>query len=175
MYGAFQQCMIGESQFNNRVTWWGDTRSDNIQNSTPNSNSNEVHFNNLTPNNSYADWSPLYTVIGRANLNIAKIPEVNNYAKAAERISDAEIKTYTAQCYAMRAVCYFWILRVWGEAPIRTTPYLSLQEDAFLPRDSKTKVKQQILSDLQMAYDLTAKNATSTVWYLNEGAIAAIR
>src|SRR5678816_2175498 len=29
MYGAFQQTMIGESQFNNRITWWGDSRSDN--------------------------------------------------------------------------------------------------------------------------------------------------
>src|SRR5215203_6024096 len=98
MYGAFQQTMIGESQFNNRITWWGDTRSDNIQNSTPNSNSNEVNFNNLTPNNAYADWSPLYTVIGRANLNIAKFPQVNDFAKGAEQISEAELKSYNAQC-----------------------------------------------------------------------------
>jgi starch-binding outer membrane protein, SusD/RagB family len=174
MYGAFQQTMIGESQFNNRVTWWGDARSDNIQNSTPNSNSNEVHFNNLTPNNAYADWSPLYNVIGRANLNIAKIPLVNNYAKAAERLSEAEIKTYTAQSYAMRAICYFWILRVWGDAPIRTSPFLSLDDNPFAARDSKTKVKQQIISDLQTAYDLTTKNASPVVWYLGEGAIAAI-
>src|SRR4026208_687290 len=55
MYGAFQQTMVGESQFNNRITWWGDSRSDNIQNSTPNASSNEVHFNNLSPNNTYAD------------------------------------------------------------------------------------------------------------------------
>src|SRR6187397_3045944 len=128
MYGAFQQTMIGESQFNNRITWWGDTRSDNIQNSTPNNNSNEVHFNNLTPNNAYADWSPLYTVIGRVNLIIAKIEEVNNYAKAAESLTDAEIKFYTAQCYAMRAVSYFYILRIWGDAPIRTTPFLNLDD-----------------------------------------------
>src|SRR6478672_154823 len=114
MYGAFQQCMIGESQFNNRLTWWGDTRSDNIQNSTPNNNSNEVHFNNLTPNNAYADWSPLYTVIGRANLNIDRFPLVNTFAKGAEQLSNSTLNDYMAQCYAMRAVCYFYILRLWG-------------------------------------------------------------
>lgn len=174
MYGAFQTTMIGESQFNNRITWWGDARSDNIMNSTPNNSSNEVHFNNLTPNNTYADWSPLYTVIGRANLNIAKIPEVNNFAKAAERITDAEHNTYMAQSYAMRAVSYFYILRIWGDAPIRTAPFLGLDDNPFATRDPKTKVKEQIISDLQKAYDLTVKGSTPTVWTIGEGAIAAM-
>ncbi len=174
MYGAFQQCMVGDAQFNNRITWWGDARSDNIQNSTPNASSNEVHFNNLSPNNTYADWSPLYTVIGRANLIIAKINEVNNYAKAAERLLDSEIKFYTMQAYAMRAVCYFYILRIWGDAPIRTVPFLTLDDNPFAPRNSKTEVKTQIIADLQKAYDLTVKGATPIVWYLGEGAIAAI-
>jgi hypothetical protein len=174
MYGAFQQCMIGESQFNNRITWWGDARSDNIQNSTPNNNSNEVHFNNLTPNNSYADWSPLYTVIGRANLNLQEIPKVNERATPQDALTSAEIKSYMAQAYAMRALSYFWILRVWGDAPIRTTPFLDLNDNPFPTRDSKTKVKQQIISDLQQAYDLTTKNATPSVWYLGEGAICAM-
>src|ERR1044071_8897548 len=122
MYGGFQQTMIGESQFNNRITWWGDARSDNIQNSTPNASSNEVHFNNLTPNNTYADWSPLYTVIGRANLIIERINDVNKVAVQKEQLTDLEINSYTSQAYAMRAVAYFWILRVWGDAPIRTKP-----------------------------------------------------
>ncbi|HEY0680533.1 MAG TPA: RagB/SusD family nutrient uptake outer membrane protein [Chitinophagaceae bacterium] len=174
MYGAFQQTMIGESQFNNRINVWGDARSDNMMNGTPNSNSNEIHFNNLTPNNSFADWSPLYTVIGRANLNIAKIPDVNNYAKAAERLTAAEINSYMAQSYAMRAVCYFWILRVWGAAPIRITPFLDLNDNPFPQRDSKTKVKQQIIDDLEKAYSLITKGASPVVWNIGEGAICAI-
>ena len=174
MYGAFQQTLIGESQFNNRLTWWGDARSDNMMNSTPNNASNEVHFNTLTPNNAYADWSPLYTVIGRANLNIAKFPEINNYAKPTEAISDATLKSYLSQCYAMRAVCYFWILRVWGDAPIRTTPFLNLNDNPQQVRDSKVKVRDQIIADLQKAYDLVSKIATPTVWYIGEGAISAI-
>jgi hypothetical protein len=174
MYGAFQQCMIGESQFNNRLTWWGDSRSDNQQNSTPNNNSNEVHFNNLSPNNNYSDWSPLYTVIGRANLNIAKMPTINDRAIAAEVIPVATLNSYMAQCYAMRAECYLYILKVWGDAPIRTAPFLSLDDNPFAVRDPKTKVKEQIIADLQKAYDLTVKGATASVWYINEGAICAM-
>ena len=174
MYGAFQQCMIGESQFNNRLTWWGDSRSDNQQNSTPNNNSNEVHFNNLTPNNNYSDWSPLYTIIGRANLNIAKMPTINDRAIAAEVLPVATLNSYMAQCYAMRAECYLYILKIWGDAPIRTAPFLSLDDNPFAVRDPKTKVKDQIIADLQKAYDLTVKGATASVWYINEGAICAM-
>jgi len=174
MYGAFQQTMIGESQFNNRVNWWGDARSDNMQNSTPNNSSNEVHFNSLTPNNGYADWSPLYTVIGRANLNIAKLPLINKYAKAAEQILDGPLNSYMAQCYAMRAVCYLNILKIWGDAPIRTSPFLSLDDNPTAARAPKTQVKAQIIADLQKAYDLTVKGATPTVWYIGEAAICAM-
>ncbi len=176
MYGGFQQCMIGETQFNNRITWWGDARSDNMERfkTYTNNSTTELHFNSLTPNNTYADWSPLYSVIGRANLNIAKFPEINKFATPDAVIPDATLKSYLAQCYAMRAMCYFYILRVWGAAPIRTTPFLSLDDNPKAPRESKTKVKQQIIEDLQKAYDLTVKNASPTVWYIGEGAIAAI-
>jgi starch-binding outer membrane protein, SusD/RagB family len=174
MYGAFQTTMIGESQFNNRINWWGDARADNMMNGTPNNNSNEVHFNNLTPNNSFADWSPLYTIIGRANLNIAKFPVINNYAKAAERISDVTLNSYLAQCHAMRAYCYLQILKLWGAAPIRTAPFLSLDDNPLPTRDSQTKLKEQIVADLQKAYNLTVKAATPSVWYINEGAICAM-
>lgn len=176
MYGALQQTMIGESQFNNRITFWGDARSDNMERQAQYSNNStsEIHLNSLSPNNNFADWGPLYTVIGRANLNIAKIPEVNTFAKTAERLTDAEVNTYMAQSYAMRAVCYFYILRVWGDAPIRTAPFLDLNDNPMAPRDSKTKVKEQVIADLQKAYDLTAKGATPSVWYIGEGAIAAM-
>lgn len=173
MYGAFQQAMIGESQFNNRVTYWGDARSDEFMNSTPSSNSNEIHFNNLTPNNSFADWSPLYTVIGRANLNIAKFPEINNYAKPSEQISSTTLNSYLSQSYALRALCYFYILRIWGPAPIRTAPFLDLNDNPYPTRDSKNAVKAQILADLKKAYDLIPKGTTTNVWYMGEAAIAA--
>jgi starch-binding outer membrane protein, SusD/RagB family len=179
MYGAFQQTMIGESQFNNRITFWGDARSDNMerQKQYSNNSTSEVHFNSLSPNNNFADWGPLYTVIGRANLNIEKFPDINKYStnpNSKDYLPDATLKSYLAQCYAMRAICYFYILRVWGDAPIRTTAFLDLNDNSQAPREPKTKVKDQILSDLQTAYDMTVKAATPSVWHIGEGAIAAI-
>ena len=126
MYGQFQQLMFGESQFNNRYTFWGDARSDNMERQAQYSNSSttEIHYNSLTANNNFADWTPLYVAIGRANINLAKFPEINKIAPPAQQLTLATLNSYMAQCYAMRAICYFYIARVWGAAPIRTEPFL---------------------------------------------------
>jgi starch-binding outer membrane protein, SusD/RagB family len=176
MYGEFQQVMVGDAQFKNRYTFWGEGRSDNFEKSGYASNSfNEMHFNSLTANNDFADWTGLYRIIGRANMNIAKFPEINKYAKpGSKEVVDAPtLNSYMAQCYAMRAVCYFYIVRVWGDAPIRTEPYLDSNQDAEQARDPKEKVLDQIVADLQKAYELSPKGVNANVWYLHEGAISA--
>jgi starch-binding outer membrane protein, SusD/RagB family len=177
MYGQFQQTLIGESQFNNRVNFWGDARSDNIEHQAQYSNTStqEIHFNSLSANNNYADWSGFYKVIASANLAILKFPDINNYAAPGSQdvITDANLKSYLTQCYAMRGICYFWIARIWGDAPIRTEPYLNLADNPILPRLPKDVVLQQAISDLTTAYNMMTKNATPVVWYLGEGAIAA--
>ncbi|HMK26409.1 MAG TPA: RagB/SusD family nutrient uptake outer membrane protein [Chitinophagaceae bacterium] len=174
MYGQFQQMMYGESQFNNRYTFWGDARSDHMERQAQYSNGSttEIHYNSLTANNSFADWTPLYVTIGRTNINIAKFPLINTIAPPAEQLTLATLNSYMAQCYAMRAICYFYIARVWGDAPIRTTPYNA--GDVEGPRKPVAMVYEQVITDLTTAYNLTVKGATPTVWYIGEGAIASI-
>ncbi|RZM27611.1 MAG: RagB/SusD family nutrient uptake outer membrane protein [Pedobacter sp.] len=178
MYGEFQQTMIGDGQYRNRMTWWGEARSDNWERRityTVNA-TNEIDFNGLSEINDYADWSFLYSTIGRANLLIKRLPEIKQYTPVGTvgALAPALENSYMAQSLAMRGLCYFWIARVWGDAPIRTEPYLSIDEQAEQARDPKAKVLEQAISDLTRAYELTAKNANSPVWYLGEGAISAI-
>ncbi len=175
MYGQFQQLMYGESQFNNRYTFWGDARSDNMERQAQYSNSSttEIHYNSLTANNNFADWTPLYVAIGRANVNIAKFPEINKIAPPAQQLTLATLNSYMAQCYAIRAICYFYIARVWGGAPIRTEPFLQYSANSEGPRKPVDSVLAQVISDLTSAYNLTVKGATPTVWYIGEGAICA--
>ena len=174
MYGAFQQMMYGEAQFNNRYTFWGDARSDNMERQAQYSNGSttEIHYNSLTANNSFADWTPLYVTIGRANINIERFPLINTIAPPADQLSLTTLNSYMAQSYAMRAICYFYIARVWGGAPIRTTPYKA--GDVEGPRKPVDSVLAQAISDLTQAYTLTVKGATPTVWYIGEGAIASM-
>ncbi|SMC63350.1 RagB/SusD family nutrient uptake outer membrane protein [Pedobacter africanus] len=179
MYGEFQSTMIrGDgTQSENRITWWGEARSDNFERRVQyaTASQNEIDFNSLSANNTFSDWSFLYSTIGRANLMIKRLPEIKNYALAGtpNELPLATETNYIAQCYAMRGLCYFWIARVWGNAPIRTEPYESITEDPESPQQPQDKVLDQAIADLQKAYDMIAKNATPTVWYMGEGAICA--
>lgn len=178
MYGEFQQTMIGDAQFRNRMTWWGEARSDNWERrlSYAVTATNEIDLNGLTEINEYADWSFLYSTIGRANLLIKRLPEIKQYTPVGTvgALSPALENRYMAESFAMRGLCYFWIARVWGDAPIRTVPYLSISEQAEQKRDGKEKVLQQAIDDLTKAYELTVKGANSPVWYLGEAAISSI-
>jgi tetratricopeptide (TPR) repeat protein len=181
MYGQLQQTMIGEGgspgQFHNRYTFWGEARSDNFE-STPGtgntSSVREMHYNALTPNNDYADWTPLYKLISMANLNIEKFPDINKYAPAKSEISQATLNSYMSQCYAMRALAYFYIVRIWGDAPLRITAYLDANEEPDQPRDPQSKILDQIVNDLNTAYSLVSKGANAPVWYIGEAAICAM-
>lgn len=178
MYGELQHTMIGEGQYENRITWWGEARSDNWETRTAYATNatNEIHYNGLTENNTYADWSKLYSTISRANLLLKNLPLIKNYTPVGTigSLSLAQEASYTAQSLAMRALCYFWIVRVWGDAPLWLEPYESILQQGEKPRESKEKILDQCISDLEKAYELTVKNATPTVWYLGEGAICSI-
>jgi tetratricopeptide (TPR) repeat protein len=178
MYGDFQQTMIGDAQYRNRMTWWGEARSDNWERRITYSvnATNEIDFNGLSAINDYADWSNLYSTIGRANLLIKRLPEIKQFTPVGTvgALTPALENSYTAQSLAMRGLCYFWIARVWGDAPIRTEPYLSIAEQGEQKRDPQAKVLEQAIADLTKAYSLTVKSANSPVWYLGEAAISSI-
>jgi starch-binding outer membrane protein, SusD/RagB family len=179
MYGQFQQQMVGEAQFKNRHTYWGETRSDNLE-STPGTGNTaavrEMHYNALTANNDYADWTGLYRLISMANLNILKFPDINVIAAGSpkDQLDNATFNSYMAQCYAMRAVAYFYIVRLWGDAPLRTKPYLDANESPEQARDPQSKILDQIVADLTTAYTLIPKAVNAPVWYIGEAAICAI-
>jgi hypothetical protein len=179
MYGQLQQQLVGDGQFKNRFTYWGEGRSDNFE-STPGTGNTasvrEMHYNALTANNDYADWTGLYRAIGMANLNIDKFPQINTFAAGSpkDQLDIPTLNSYMAQSYAMRALCYFYIVRIWGDAPLRITPYLDAKEDAYQARDPQSKILDQIVADLTKAYSLIPKGAAAPVWYIGEGAICAI-
>jgi hypothetical protein len=178
MYGQLQQFMMGESQFNNRYNFYGEARSDNMeyQSQYSNTNTTEMHFNSLSASNVYSDWSGFYRIIQTANVAIAKFPQIDNYAAAGSKdyVDQTTMNNYLAQCYGMRAICYFYIARVWGDAPIRTEAYLDISQDPLLARKPVDSVLQQAINDGLKAYSLIPKNATPTVWYIGEGAISAM-
>ncbi|TCC89088.1 RagB/SusD family nutrient uptake outer membrane protein [Pedobacter frigiditerrae] len=173
MYSSFQQTMVGEGQYLDRYHYWGDFRSDNFDRflSYTTTHVTEIAMNAITPDNNFADWSRLYTVIARANSNIKYIPGVQSLD---QNVTPAVVNANLMQSYAMRAMCYFYIIRVWGDAPIWLEPYEDVQVNAERPRESAAKILDEVvIKDLTTAYGLAVKNQTAAVYSINEGAICA--
>jgi hypothetical protein len=172
MYTSFQEEMTGSGS-GGKYNYWGEGRSDNFDRSQyANSTITELAFNGLTINNAATDWAGLYRTIYRANVNLKYFPQVSTYDNLA---TPAFINNSLAQCYAMRAESYFYIVRLWGDAPIWTEPYLDVSQPASRPREAASKIIDSvIIPDLTKAYSLMQKGQTPTVWNINEGAICAI-
>jgi hypothetical protein len=177
MYSAFQEETTGDGTgkdegYGGRYHYWGEGRSDNFAPSQYfNTTITELANNGLTINNTATDWGGLYKTIFRANTIIKFAPAVPQYDANA---TQAIVNNALAQAYAMRAESYFYIVRLWGDAPIWTDPYLDITKPGEKARTPKAAVLDSITKDLQTAYTLIPKGATPSVWYINEGAICSI-
>ncbi|MEO6520650.1 MAG: RagB/SusD family nutrient uptake outer membrane protein [Mucilaginibacter sp.] len=176
MYSGFQLMMVGEggtTSFNDRYHYWGDFRSDTFDRfiSYANVYQNEIAFNAITPDNPYSDWSKFYTVISRANNNIKYIPTVTAIDNS---VTTDVVNADLAQSYAMRAMCYFYILRIWGDAPVWLEPYESISQEPEREKTTAASILNDIvIKDLTTAYSLTVKGQTASVFYINEASICA--
>ncbi len=112
----------------------------------------EVHVENthnltLNPINmaSYfgGQWSSAYEAISQANTAIKYVPETQG-------LNQAERDNLLAQARFFRALNYFYLVRVWGDVPLITEPYESL-DNIFVERTPASQVYEQIITDLEWA------------------------
>lgn len=107
-------------------------------------------------------WRSLYIVINQANTHIANIDE----RAPAAGIDRVVINHRVAEARFMRAVAYFYLVRVWGDVPIITNTR-ALIEDPFVRRNRKEDVYQFILNDLNFAEENLVLNDAAgrvTTW-----------
>ncbi|MDR0573317.1 MAG: RagB/SusD family nutrient uptake outer membrane protein [Tannerella sp.] len=86
-------------------------------------------------------WSKLYEMIYRCN----------NVIKYADVVNNATLRVqYEAEARFLRALCYFNIVRLWGDAPLILSP-LTPSEVANCIRNSTSEVYAAIEADLKFA------------------------
>ena len=76
------------------------------------------------------------------------------------------------QAYCLRAFPYFWIIRIWGDAPLVTAPYLDSNDSFDLPKAAVADIVEQIHSDLENASNMIDKNSTSRTTFTQTAAYA---
>lgn len=128
-------------------------------------------YNGLTSTSGSADWSSLYSTIYRANSAIRHIPN--------SPVGETVAADYLAQAYTMRALMYFYAIRVWGNVPIITEPMEDiLNQEKYYSRSDIQDVKQLMLSDIDKAVNLFGPAndmASKSKYYLNKGAAMALK
>jgi len=146
MYNSFCNAMSGRtgSQAGN-IYDFGEVRGGNWNgNSYFGVYQQELASHAISPLNLATFWTFFYQTIGRANLVLKYTPNISmNTASKSKLLGEA---------YAMRAWCYFYLVRVWGDVPIFLEPLETYStEEAMKPRIPKDIVIEQILKDLLLA------------------------
>lgn len=116
--------------------------------------------NTIYRDNAGTDWTSLYTTINSANLIIKYANEV---------LSDGPVKNrILAEAQFVRAFNYFWIARIWGDAPLLISGIESdKQEDLYPSRNPAAELFQQVEADIADAESLisSSKNDKLKVSY----------
>ncbi|HKJ31324.1 MAG TPA: RagB/SusD family nutrient uptake outer membrane protein [Balneolales bacterium] len=90
-------------------------------------------------------WASLYSVVNDANTLLYNI---NN--QASKSIAQKDINNAIAQARFMRAVAYFYLVRIFGAVPIITNTSQLIKQPE-VPRNKVADVYQFIINDLQFA------------------------
>lgn len=140
VYGIYD---AAQSVFRINFAYWGEGRADNVQ-TAQSGEGLSLMQNNLDASISSGNWTNLYTMISRANYAIKFIPGV--YAD-----NDNAGKQLIGQARALRALAYFYLVRIWGDVPLITEPYLSVAQDIFITKTDQELVLDLVEEDLKYA------------------------
>lgn len=140
VYGIYD---AAQSVFRLNFCYWGEGRADNVQ-TAQSGESLALSSNNLDNTVASADWTSLYTMVSRANYAIKYIPIY--YGE-----NDVTGKQLIGQAKALRALAYFYLVRVWGDVPFVLEPYTSADQDIFLAKTDKELILNQVEEDLAYA------------------------
>ncbi|SIN83577.1 RagB/SusD family nutrient uptake outer membrane protein [Algoriphagus halophilus] len=88
-------------------------------------------------------WSDIYNGISRANNAIKYIPTTPG-------LSSADAERYMAEAKFFRALNYYYLVRMFGDVPLITEPYESL-ENLFVERTPAAQIYDLIVDDLNSA------------------------
>lgn len=140
-----------QSLFRLNFAYWGEGRADNVT-TRHSGDPFALQQNALTPIINSARWDNFYTLISRANYAIKYTPQVFGDG-------DSELKKQLlGQSHALRAVAYFYLVRIWGNVPLVTEPYESVEQNVFVSRNSTEEVLAKVEEDLLFAVENCASS-----------------
>jgi hypothetical protein len=139
-----------------RMLVWGEVRSDNMV-AGPNVGGDlrDVLDVNILTTNGYANWSSFYTVINFCNTVLLYAPGVvdidNTY-------SINQLNAHRAEALAIRALCYFYLVRAFRDVPYITHPSVDGAEDFAMAKTEGHLILDSLILDLKEAKTYAQNN-----------------
>lgn len=155
MYGLHNKF---RSSFSEGYMYWGEYRTglwgDGLTGQT---SRDQVYQNQIPTNHTFADWTNLYTTINNANLML-------KHAQNIQFKTEESKNEILANAYFVRAFCYYWIGRIWGDAPLLLDGFESDNQEGLFPtRNSADDIFKQVGKDINKALTLIPQNINKNI------------
>ena len=148
-YATLQEQAVVE-----RMMAWGEFRSDNIIGGTNISNNEDledIFKENIKADNTFTDWSRFYYIINTCNTVMHFAPGV---AEKDPSFTKSELDATIAEVTAIRALCYFYLIRAFRDVPYVTEPFIEDTQEMKLPATPFAEVLDSLIQDLErVKYD----------------------
>ncbi|MES2773015.1 MAG: RagB/SusD family nutrient uptake outer membrane protein [Bacteroidota bacterium] len=103
---------------------------------------------NMLPTNSLVNWRALYRTINYCNTVIQLAPEV---LALDPTFTQGQLDAAVSEALAIRALMYFYLVRSWGDVPLKLDATISDQDIVPIPKTGQDSVLNQIVADLKKA------------------------
>lgn len=163
MYKSFADAM------NSNYFRWGELRGGTWEEAHDGQGIQELVDHAITETNSACNWSDLYKTINKANLIIKHVPGMFGVDAGIQQKAIGE-------AFGMRALSYFYCVRVWGAVPLFTEAVEYYDKSLMKPRTSADSILVQIESDLKRALEFLPAMSSSdnTRYYMTQLGVYAV-
>lgn len=174
---------VGTPSFQRNYIIWSDFRSDELVIASDFKSNNrlveqltEINSMQIQPNNTFTTWYPLYSCINYCNLVLEKGEGVMKYDPDYTK---GDWEANQAQVTALRAFCYFTLVRVFRDIPVTPHAYFNSSEDLTVEQSAPSVVLEKCINDLLSVVDQAPTNSAYGIMardrgYFNKDAINAL-
>jgi len=128
---------------------WGEIRADMIiPGPTMTAAENDIVNTNILSSNAVTSWNTFYSTINLCNTVIKYGPDVKTVDNT---LTDAQLNAYLSEALTLRALMYFYLVRSFGDVPLKLEPTDSDSDLQQLPKSNRKDVLAQIVADLKTA------------------------
>lgn len=128
---------------------WGEIRGDMINPSLgTKAEENEIFNISTQATNSIVNWRPVYNTINYCNTVIDFAPTV---LTKDQTFTQEMLDGYLSEVKALRALMYFYLVRSFGDVPLKLKSTSSDEEIVQIPKSPQPEVLAQIVKDLAEA------------------------